>query len=212
MLDATITTDTTTTEAPVNAAPAADAPPVADTLLTGDQPAEGDAPAEQAEGDKPAEEAPAGAPEAYAEFAMPEGVAIDEEMLGEFSGVAKDLNLTQEAAQKVVDLAAKMRQADAAAIVQVRADWLQATQIDAEIGGDKLGENLATAKRGLEAYGSPALRELLNSTGLGNHPEVIRLLVKAGKTASEDTFVKGAREPAKPSRASILYPTSRKEQ
>ena len=37
---------------------------------------------------------------------------------------------------------------------------------------------------------------LLNSSGMGNHPEVARFAIKVGKAISEDTFLKaGARVP-----------------
>jgi hypothetical protein len=38
-------------------------------------------------------------------------------------------------------------------------------------------------------FGTPELRTLLNESGLGNHPEVIRMMYRAGKAISEDRFV-----------------------
>jgi hypothetical protein len=154
-----------------------------------------------------AEAKAAGAPEAYADFKMPEGIVIDEPGLEALKATAKDLNLSQDAAQTLVDQAVAMRQRDVDAIVAVRQEWLDASKADKEFGGDKLDENLAVAKRGLEAYGTPALSALLNETGLGNHPEIIRLLVKAGRTASEDRIVTGRTGPTT-DRASRMYPTS----
>ncbi|MCV5473515.1 peptidase, partial [Escherichia coli] len=58
---------------------------------------EGDQPAEKKEGDKPE-----GAPEKY-EFQAAEGVELDADALKDFEPVARELNLTNEQAQKLVD-------------------------------------------------------------------------------------------------------------
>ncbi|API59634.1 hypothetical protein BSL82_10150 [Tardibacter chloracetimidivorans] len=150
---------------------------------------------EKAPGEGEGEKAPAGAPEAYEDFTAPDGVTLDAEVLDEFKAFAKEHNLPQAEAQKYVDTAIKLQekwsQAQADAIVEIRGDWLKSSQTDKEFGGDKLETSLATAKRGLEAYGSKELASFLDETGLGNHPEIIRLLVKAGATVSEDRFVAG---------------------
>jgi hypothetical protein len=52
-----------------------------------------------------------------------------------------------------------------------------------------LAENLSVAKKALDAFGSPELRVLLEQSGLGNNPEVIRFMFRAGKAISEDSFV-----------------------
>jgi hypothetical protein len=132
-----------------------------------------------------------GAPESY-ELKAPEGRDFDPDVLGAFADVAKDLNLTNESAQKVIDkiapaLAEKFERNVAAA----RAQWETDTRSDTEIGGDKLDQNLGVARKALESFGTPALKELLNTSGLGNHPEVVRLLVRAGKAISEDSMVSG---------------------
>ena len=41
-------------------------------------------------------------------------------------------------------------------------------------------------------FGTPELRDVLNMTGLGNHPEIIRAFYRAGKAISEDAFVSGS--------------------
>jgi hypothetical protein len=166
--------------------------------------------AAKAEGDKAAEK-PAGAPEAYEPFAMPEGVELDADLNGEFQGIAKELNLPQEAAQKVANLGAKMVQkmaeAQTAANAQAVKDWQAETTADPEIGGDKLPANLALANKAVDAFGSAKFKELLKLSGLGNNTEFIRAFVQIGKAISEDTLVTGGggAAPAKDA-ASKLYP------
>lgn len=161
---------------------------------TADQSAAGDKPAGDGE---PAadDDKPTGAPEQYEDFTAPEGVKLDAEVAGEFKSLAKELNLPQDQAQKVADLGVKLAQKwqaqQAAVLAETAAKWAQEAQTDAEFGGDKLPENLAVAKKALNDFGSEKLQTLLHESGLGNHPEVIRLLVNAGKAISEDRIVAG---------------------
>jgi vancomycin resistance protein YoaR len=150
-------------------------------------------------------------PEKY-EFTQPEGVSMDAEALGEFEGLAKELKLSQEEAQKVTDIGAKLAQKweakQADVIQQAAAEWAASATADKEYGGEKLTESLATAKKALDAFGTPELRTLLNDSRLGNHPEVIRFMVRAGKAISEDRMVTGGAGPATAtqSTARALYP------
>lgn len=155
----------------------------------------GEKEASEAEGDETESEEQTGAPEVYEDFAVAEGVELNTEILDEFKATAKELNLSQDGAQKLVDSAVKLQdafvKAQADAIIEVRGQWKTASETDPEIGGDKLAENLATAKRALNAFGSEDFGKMLDETGLGNHPEVIRFLAKAGATVSEDKIVTG---------------------
>lgn len=134
-----------------------------------------------------------GAPETYADFTVPEGLTLDTEVLGEFTEAARELNLPQDQAQRVVDLGVKMSQKwaeQASAQVQdMQAGWRRDAEADPEIGGDALPQSLATAKKALDAFGSPALKEMIEDAKLGDHPEFIRLLVNVGKSISEDTLI-----------------------
>lgn len=151
---------------------------VTDTALTGDVKTEDSV-------------APLGAPEKY-EFTLPEGFAKGE-LMGELESVAKELNLPQAEAQKLVDLGIKQRsefvkqQQDSVATMQEA--WITSTKADKEFGGDKLDQNMAVAKKALDAFGTPELRTLLIESGLGNHPEIIRAFYRAGQKISDDTHV-----------------------
>ena len=135
---------------------------------------------------------PEGAPDKY-EFNSKVADAPDEldpEVLTAFGEVAKELDLPQEAAQKVLDKVAPVMQARQAAVVeQVKLDWANESQADKEFGGESLNDNLEIAKSSLNAFGTDALKSLLQESGLGNHPEVIRFMYRAGKAISEDSYV-----------------------
>lgn len=168
------------------------------------QPAAAETPAEGEQPDTEAEVA-TGAPEAYADFTVPEGVALDTEVLGEFTDAARELNLPQEQAQRVVDLGIKMSQkwAEQAAsqVQELQAGWRRDAEADPEFGGDALPQNLATAKKTLDAFATPELRQLMDESKLGDHPEFIRMFVKIGKTISEDTLITPSGEAVKAPRS-----------
>ncbi|CAB3624657.1 peptidase [Achromobacter pestifer] len=228
------TTGTTPTD-PGTQAPAATPAAQDNTVLTAEAPAgeqqaqptqQGEPPAgdkpsleakpdgekSKAEGDKPSDaEGDKGAPEQYEDFAAPEGVQLDAELVGDLKTIAKELNLSQKDAQRVADLGPKLLQKlqghQAEAFAQVRQTWADDAKADKEIGGEAFDENLGVAKKALESFGTPELRTLLNESGIGNHPEVIRFMVRAGKAISSDTFVAGERRGASAQRdlASNLY-------
>lgn len=202
------------------AAPAAEAPapagepakPEGDKQQPG---AEGDKPQEDkpADGDKPAEkpddkeQKQEGAPEKY-EFKAGEGVELDTEALKDFEPVARDLNLTNEQAQKLVDaypkILAGVQQRQAEAWQAQTEQWAADVKADKEIGGDKLTANLSAAQRVLDQFGTPELKTYLNDTGLGNHPDLVKAFVKIGKAMSEDGMVTG-KESGQRSAAEVLY-------
>jgi hypothetical protein len=137
------------------------------------------------------------APEAY-EFKAPEGRVFDSEVMASYSQVAKELNLSQESAQRLLDaVGPKMAERQMAMIEATRNGWADNSKSDREFGGEKLSENLGVAKKALDAYGTTELRTLLNETGLGNHPELIRFMFRAGKAISEDRMVSGSATQAK---------------
>jgi hypothetical protein len=134
----------------------------------------------------------AGAPETY-EFKPPEGRQFDNEVVAKFSEVARELDLTNEEAQMILDkMGTTLSARQEANLKSIRDKWAEASTSDKEFGGEKLPQNLAVAKKALDAFGTEELRTLLNESGLGNHPEVIRFMVRAGKSISEDTIVTGA--------------------
>lgn len=208
-------------------APSEPAAPAAEAPAPAGEPAkpEGDKPQPGAEGDKPQDDKPAdgekpadkpaeekdqkqeGAPEKY-EFTAGEGVELDTEALKDFEPVARDLNLTNEQAQKLVDaypkIMAGVQQRQAEAWQAQTEQWAADVKADKEIGGDKLTANLSAAQRALDLFGTPELKTYLNDTGLGNHPDLVKAFVKIGKAMSEDGMVDGSNQGQR-SAAEVLY-------
>lgn len=198
-----------TPTAVAQSAPAGDASATA-PVVQADATQQSSTPPAPAAGDATAAPPEKVVPESY-DFKTPEGAPLEGEFLGEFSAMAKDLKLSQEEASKVAELGAKMAKnfsvQQQAALESAAAAWEAEVTADKDIGGDKLPENLAIAKKALADFGTPALSKLLNESKLGNHPEVIRFMVKAGKAISQDgRFVGGGNRTIVESAAQRMYP------
>lgn len=145
--------------------------------------------------DKPQEEG-AKAPESY-QFELPEGFELNGEVAEQFTTWAKDLNLPQDKAQAVAAMGAQLvQQAQAAqqeAWAAQVADWRKEVETDKEFGGPALAENLGYAARAIDTF-APELREVLDSSGMGNHPVLVKAFIRIGKAISEDRLVGGAQQ------------------
>lgn len=153
-----------------------------------------------------------GAPEAY-DLEVDTEDRIDADTLGKFKEVARDLNLSNQAAQKIIDeMAPKFREQQEEQIEFLRNEWAAASRADKEFGGAEFDKNLGLAAGALKQFGTDELRGLLSKSGLGNHPEVIRMLVKVGKaTSADDKLVSGravaSKVEGRDAYAAMLYPS-----
>ena len=152
-------------------------------------------------------------PETYADFTVPEGVdGLDKAAMERATPLFKELGLSQENAQKLVNFYASEIQAGAQnqleSFSQLKQEWREKSSKDNEFGGDKFQENVGIAMKALDKFGTPELRELMDDTGVGNHPEVIRAFYKVGQFLVEDNPGSTGSASSKPKdRVSILYPT-----
>ena len=149
------------------------------------------------------EEEQQGAPEAYEDFKVPEGSALDSNVTSAFGEVAKELNLSQQQAQAVIDKVAPiMAQRQMEQIKEVTAQWREKSANDPEIGGVNFEKNLVHAARIRDKFAYNAdgkidadIAEFMQSPA-GNHPGVLKLLIRAGKAFGEAGFPQG--QPQKP--------------
>lgn len=136
----------------------------------------------------------------------PEGVEVTEAQqaqLGEFAGMAKDMGLSKEQFQKLIDFDVQRGQdlyeQQVAGFHQQITSWGEQTKSDSELGGAGLEEKLAIAKLAQDKVSNPELNTLLNAPspdnpnglGLGNHPEVIRLFYKIGSIIKDPALING---------------------
>ncbi len=73
-------------------------------------------------------------------------------------------------------------------------EWDTQSRADKEMAGDdgqQFDANLAVAVKAVDKLGTPELKVLLDQSGLGNHPEVIRFAMRAGKSLSDSPVFTG---------------------
>lgn len=165
---------------------------------------------------------PVGAPEAYTDFTIPEGAKLDKSIIDGASPIFKELGLSQAQAQKLVDFYSKTSAGQAEAIMKqvadMRADWVSKIKADPEIGGnlDKVVQDIGRLKMQLKPETRAAFDEMLNFTGAGDHPAMVKALKEIAALVNEGTHVSGAGpSPAgqtapgkstRPSLAAAMYP------
>lgn len=142
----------------------------------------------------------------YEPFKAPEGVTLTAEKTGEFTKLLAELEVSgkaehaivQEVGQKAVDFhIAEMKRVTEEipkfyqeVWEKQKSDWRDATKADPEIGGNRFDTSLTAARNFIRTHGGTAeqqqeFRNLMESSGLGNHPAMIRLLAKANSVMSE---------------------------
>jgi hypothetical protein len=154
---------------------------------------------------------PAAAPEDI-KVTLPEGWQ-DNGLVKDFLPLAKEAKLTSEQAQKLVDLHISTVRKTQEQYREQMMKWAEEAKADKDLSVN-FDQNIQVARRALDKFGSPGLRELLTSTGLGNHKDVIKFFASVGKLVSEDRLPgNGAADgaTAEPSREDLLkqvYPNS----
>lgn len=154
----------------------------------------------------------------YGEFDMSqyaEGMGLDATLLDELTALTKAKGLPQEAVQELINFDARrtaaIREAAQQQVLEMAKAWEQQTRSDAEIGGDKLTATLADAAKARDMFAPEGFKELMDQTGLGNHPAMIKLLARIGKAVSEDKVLTGKEPQDRVSVASKLYPSMSKQ-
>jgi hypothetical protein len=150
-----------------------------------------------------------GAPEAYTEFKAPEGFQLDADVIKEAAPMFKDMGLSQEQAQRLVDFYVKTNQETLnqpyEAYKAMREEWVEQAKKHPEIGGN-LDRVLTTVSRAIDSVGDATLarefRQVMDMTGAGDHPSFIRMFYKLASMVTEGRPVMGNG----PSRASQQDP------
>ncbi len=155
----------------------------------------------------------------YEDFNLPEDVQVDKEKLSEFTKELGELqNLTkadqklmQEFGQKMVDRAIALQQETAQRLTDYytgawekqKNDWKESFEKDPEIGGNRSNTTINAALQFIRTHGGDEkqqteFRDLMNQTGIGNHPAMIRMLSRANSVISEGKPVPASMPAAKP--------------
>ena len=173
---------------------------------------------------KPAEAKPdAAVPETYADFSLPEGATVDKSIIDSATPVFRELGLSQDQAQKLVDWYTKngenIVKANNDAYESMREGWRNDLKADKDIGGklDVVAAEIGKMKQQLPPAVRDAFNEAVNFTGAGDHPAVVRALYEFSKLVNEGSHVSGsgpsphgqakAGETKRPTLAAAMYPT-----
>ncbi|WP_445677668.1 hypothetical protein [Pseudomonas putida] len=148
-------------------------------------------------------------PEAYAFKDLPEGYAMTDEQLAEVSPLFKELGLTQEQADKLVAFDAKRALAAEQAGLEQRqglvTGWEKSLREDAAFGGANFDANVGVAQKALAQFGTPELSTMLKESGLGSHPEVVRLFHRIGQQLAEGQLHSGSGNNTRKSNEEVFY-------
>jgi hypothetical protein len=175
-------------------------PPPTETPKTPEQLATEKATADKAAADKKAADDAAApkVPDKYEfSFKGEDGnpIQVDPETVTAFEPVLKKHGITQEALTALLPLYhAELARQDAAIselYTAQRDSWAAAAKADKEFGGMNYDANVKVAQAAMARFGTPAMRDLLNETGLGNHPELLKFFHKVGSKIGEDGHVSG---------------------
>lgn len=155
------------------------------------------------EGGQSEETAP---PPKYDPWVLPEGIKLDEERIGEFSNLLAELETsgkaTHEAVQAFGQKAVEFHINEVKKTVEQltdyyqktwekqKTDWKESFLKDPDIGGNRFQTTVDSALTFIRTHGGTPeqqkeFRSLMETSGLGNHPAMIRLLANAGRAMSE---------------------------
>lgn len=201
-------------QAPASA-PAAPAAQAADAAPKSDASAQEQVGTENKEGDAKALQG--GVLDAYAqtpvtyEFKGADGNAISDGNTQIVAGLAQDLGLSPEQAQKLYDsgmgengVIAKLNRQ---ALESYNQAWAQEIQADPELGGGNLEATKHNVAKAM-AVADNDLKDFLSKSGLGNFPPLVRYLNKVGKQLHSDMdFIGNRAAPAQEEKdwAALLY-------
>jgi antitoxin component of RelBE/YafQ-DinJ toxin-antitoxin module len=169
-------------------------------------------------------------PETYADFKAPDNYTIDPTALAAATPVFKELGLTQDQAQKLVDLQVAreiaLAKAPQDAVETMRKEWRGKTEADPDIkatvdknsgktGMDAVKVNIARTLSVLPVDLQVEFKDAMNLTGAGDHPAFVKAFNKLAAFVTEGSHVAGAgpspdgqKKPGTPAptAAAALYP------
>ena len=151
-----------------------------------------------------------GAPEGDYDIKLPEeltakGMTFDKEVFDLVAPELKAMDLSNDAAQRLTQVYAEKvlpalaargeAQAQAAQdrqAAEIRREWADASRADPEIGGAKFDETVDACAAVWTKFGikpGEGVRLILDDSGIGNHPDMLRFLKRVAQATGEGKFV-----------------------
>ncbi len=140
----------------------------------------------------------------YSEYENIEGFNLDGNLMKDFLNIAEKLNLSQEAFKNLMDIAFNMSKKQNEIYennVKAKLDddilkWSSAFDEDVELpnkNSSYLKQYMSVADDAYNEFATPKLKELMVSTGLVYHPEMIKMFHKIGEIMQEDMMSYGGK-------------------
>jgi hypothetical protein len=137
---------------------------------------------------------------------LPDDMPVDDALLAAISPAMKEAGITGKQANTLAAAFAAQKKAEVEQWGQTVSGWVDSAKKDPEIGGANWDSTVKSATKVIGQFGTPELKEYLNMTGAGNHPEVIRLMAKVGAVISEDTPTATSKGGQARDAVTVLYP------
>lgn len=124
-------------------------------------------------------------PEDYEYVDLPDGFELDAEVDKEFRALAAEHKLPKEVVKSLTAMQVKMIEKQTEAHAATVAQWGEDLKTDKEVGGRAYDANMAKAREAKIAFFPPEVNAVLDRTGLGNHPAIVKGFVRIGKAMGE---------------------------
>jgi hypothetical protein len=108
-----------------------------------------------------------------------------ESYVDEVKAFSKEHGLPIEAAKAIVERDRARIDADKEAWNREKIEWAKQVKDDPDLGGDKMPATIRDAKAALHKFFPPEFAQMLDRTGFGNHPDLIRGLARIGSLSAE---------------------------
>lgn len=126
-------------------------------------------------------------------LALPKDSLLEPSTVDEIVSYAKEQGLSNEAAQKMLErengAVAGYQEAQDKEVKEIRDGWKGETKADKELGGENFTKSSETALRVIDRFATKDFKTLLEDTGFGDHPEVVRIFTRIGAMMTDDQFV-----------------------
>jgi len=147
---------------------------------------------------------------------MPEGTMLEESVKDEIVSIAKEQGLSNENAQKLLDMQSAAVDSFKTQAMEAHHEqldsWYEELRVDKEVGGDNITESAELAKRAVIEFGGEEFLAELNDTGYANHPGLFKMLVNVGREIEAGSLVLPGAQPNKPVNvADVFYPTTKQD-
>lgn len=123
---------------------------------------------------------------------LPPGFTNDPTVMSGLAEVCGEMGLSQKSFATIVSrMTPVLAKAQDAEVQRFKEDNLKAAYGDKDLGGANWKSTMDTANAAYNKLTTPALREILERSGLNCHPDMIRLFHSLGKQLSDDAALRG---------------------